>query len=148
MDDSPGQDRCMFFALIGALVVAAGTAYWVVSLRPAAARRPAAASSNPPPPHAKEGGRFRAVQIRPRLEACRAAQAIEGQRFLAKDAPPLPLPQCSAKKTCSCTFSKLPDRRTGGRRISTGGLHSTLFIAANRRVTRDRRRAAVRPGKH
>ena len=136
----------MFFALIGALALGAGAVYWHLY------RRPATAGSNPPPrakegARAKEGGRFGAVQIRPRLEACRAAQAIEGIRYLAKDAPALPLPKCSSKKTCSCVFSKLPDRRSGGRRM-TGGLHSTLFIAANRRVNPDRRRAPVKRGKH
>jgi hypothetical protein len=59
---------------------------------------------------------------------------------LAKDAPTLPLRECSAAR-CSCTFSKLPDRRTDGRRLEHGGLHVTLFIAANRRTKRDRRRA-------
>ena len=138
----------MLFALIGAVLLGAGAVYWHVY------RRPAAAGSSPPPPRpkegarAKEGGRFAAVQIRPRLEACRAAQAIEGVRFLAKDAPALPLPKCSEKKTCSCVFSKLPDRRTGGRRLAAGGLHSTLFISANRRTTPDRRRTPVRRGKH
>lgn len=137
----------MLFALIGALALGAGAVYWHLY------RRPAAAGSNPSAPRvkegtrAKEGGRFAAVQIRPRLEACRAAQAIEGVRFLAKDAPALPLPKCSEKKTCSCVFSKLPDRRTGGRRM-TGGLHSSLFISANRRTTPDRRRAPVRRGRH
>jgi hypothetical protein len=125
----------MLFALIGALVVSAGAAYWFVS------RRPAVPSSRPPPPRSKEGGRFGAVQIRPRLGACRAAQLLQGHRFLSKDAPPLPLRECSAAR-CACTFSKLPDRRIDGRRIEHGGLHTTLFIAANRRTKRDRRRAA------
>src|SRR5262245_27956165 len=134
----------MLFALIGALVLGAGAVYWHVY------RRPAAAGSNPPAPRvkegarAKEGGRFAAVQIRPRLEACRAAQAIEGVRYLAKDAPALPLPKCTEKKTCSCVFSKLRDRRTGGRRRATGGLRGTLLIAAKRRNAPDHRRRRVR----
>jgi hypothetical protein len=124
----------MLFALISALVVAAGAAYWRIARRP------------PPPKtnsalRAKEGGRFGGVQIRARLGACRAAQLLQGHRFLAKDAPNLPLRECSAAR-CSCTFSKLPDRRSDGRRVETGGLHTTLFIAANRRTKRDRRRAA------
>src|SRR5262245_951398 len=127
----------MLFALIGTLVVLAGAAYWHFS------RRPTAASSHPPPPRAKEGGRFGAVQIRPRLGACRAAQLLQGHRFLAKDAPSLPLRECSAAR-CSCKFSKMPDRRTEGRRLEHGGLHTTLFIAANRRTKHDRRRARQR----
>jgi hypothetical protein len=124
----------MLFALIGALVVVAGAAYWLI------ARRPQPPKSNPAP-RPKEGGRFGAVQIRARLGACRAAQLLEGQRFLSKNAPTLPLRECSAAR-CSCTFSKLPDRRSDGRRIESGGLHTTLFIAANRRTKRDRRRSA------
>jgi len=124
----------MLFALIGALVVVAGAAYWL------SARRPKPPKANPAP-RTKEGGRFGAVQIRARLGACRAAQLLQGHRFLAKDAPNLPLRECSAVR-CSCTFSKLPDRRSDGRRVETGGLHTTLFIAANRRTKRDRRRSA------
>ena len=124
----------MLVALIGALVVAAGGAYWLIARRP----KPPKPT---PAPRAKEGGRFGAVQIRARLGACRAAQLLEGQRFLSKDAPNLPLRECSAAR-CPCTFSKLPDRRSDGRRVETGGLHTTLFIAANRRTKRDRRRSA------
>ena len=131
----------MLLALIGTLVALAGAAYWLL------ARRPAIAGSQPPPRAkdggAKEGGRFGAVQIRPRLGACRAAQLLQGHRFLAKNAPPLPLRECSAAR-CSCTFSKLPDRRTDSRRLQHGGLHTTLFIAGNRRTKRDRRRARQR----
>jgi hypothetical protein len=122
--------------LIVALAVSAAAAYWLV------ARRKAARSTAPPPPlAAKAGGRFGAVQIRPRMGACRAAQLLQGHPFLAKDAPALPLRECNAGR-CSCTFSKLPDRRSDGRRLERGGLHVTLFIAANRRKKRDRRRAA------
>jgi hypothetical protein len=125
----------MLFALIGALAIVAGAAYWLMARPPNPPRK-----ANPAP-RTKEGGRFGAVQIRARLGACRAAQLLQGKRFLSKDAPSLPLRECSAAR-CSCTFSKLPDRRSDGRRIETGGLHTTLFIAANRRTKRDRRRPA------
>ena len=132
----------MLFALIGALVALAGGAYWHVS------RRPEAAGTNPPPrakaAQPKQGGRFGAVQIRAPLEACRAAQLLHGHRFLSKDAPKLPLPECSAER-CSCTFSKLPDRRTDSRRFDQDALHTTLFIAGNRRTKHDRRRTRQRP---
>jgi len=121
---------------IGALVVAsAGAAYWLVS------RRRTPQSDPPPARRAKLGGRFSAVQIRPRSGACRAAQLLQGHPFLAKDAPALPLRECKAER-CSCTFSKLPDRRSDGRRLEHGGLSATLFLAMNRRMKRDRRRAA------
>jgi hypothetical protein len=125
----------LFLVVVGALVVSAAATHWVV------ARRRAPLPNATPPPGAKAGGRFSAVRIRPRIGACRAAQLLQGHPFLAKDAPRLPLRECNSSR-CSCKFSKLPDRRNDGRRLEHGGLHTTLFIAANRRTKRDRRRAA------
>jgi hypothetical protein len=125
-----------------ALVVSAAAAYGLV------ARRKAPRSTAPPPPlGTKAGGRFSAVQIRPRMGACRAAQLLQGHPFLAKNAPALPLRECNAAR-CSCAFSKLPDRRSDGRRLGHHGLHTTLFVAANRRTKRDRRRAAQPARQH
>lgn len=124
----------MIFALIAALALAAGVTYWLMPR----SRAPRAAPVSRP---SKTGGRFGGVEIRTRSDACRAAHALEGQRFLAKDAPALPLPNCSAAK-CTCTFTKLPDRRTEGRRLDFGGLSASQFLATNRRTKRDRRRAA------
>jgi hypothetical protein len=128
-------------ALAAALVaVGAGAAYRLATRREAP--RP---SPNPsPPPRAKAGGRFGAVQIRPRGNACRAAHLLENHRFLAKNAPALPLRECTAAR-CACTFSKLPDRRSDARRLDHGGLSASLFLAASRRKKRDRRRAAPSP---
>ena len=84
----------MLFALIGALVLVAGAAYWLLA-------RPANLRKAKPAPRVKEGGRFGAVQIRARLGACRAAQLLQGKRFLSKDAPSLPLRECSAAR-CTC----------------------------------------------
>jgi hypothetical protein len=126
----------VLLASIGALLIAsAGAAYWLVS------RRRAPRPDAPPARRAKVGGRFSAVQIRPRSGACRAAQLLQGHPFLAKNAPALPLRECNAER-CSCTFSKLPDRRNDGRRLEHGGLSASLFLAMNRRTKRDRRRAA------
>jgi hypothetical protein len=140
----------LLLALIAALVtVGAGVAYRLATRRDAprpASPRPAAPRPVSPrpaasPPRGKAGGRFGAVQIRPRGNACRAAHMLENHRFLAKDAPALPLPECTAAR-CTCTFSKLPDRRTDGRRLDHGGLSASLFLATSRRKKRDRRRAA------
>src|SRR5262245_26988090 len=135
--------QSVLLASIGALAALAGsTAYWLASRRPAPASDSHAPRSNPQPaPRAKLGGRFSAVQIRPRSGACRAAQLLQGHPFLAKNAPALPLRECNAEH-CACTFSKLPDRRSDGRRLDHGGLSVSLFLAKNRRTKRDRRRAA------
>jgi hypothetical protein len=131
----------VLLASIGIAVVFAGAAYWLVSTRRARSSNPAAAPRPSLPARAKLGGRFSAVQIRPRTGACRAAQLLRGHPFLAKDAPALPLRECKAER-CACTFSKLPDRRRDGRRLEHGGLSASLFLAMNRRTKRDRRRAA------
>lgn len=146
----------VLLAAIGALATAsAGVAYWLVSRRetprsdPPNRRETArpdpprgdASRADAPAPRSKLGGRFSAVQIRARSGACRSAQLLQGQRFLAKDAPILPLPECKAPR-CSCTFSKMTDRRSDGRRLEHGGLSTSFFQAMNRRMKRDRRRAA------
>lgn len=115
-----------------ALLAVAAAAYWLTAGR-AAAPRPARRE-------APAGGRFGSVEIRTRGGACEAARALEGQRFLAKDAPALPLAACSAAQ-CSCGFAKLGDRRTGIRRLLQGGFSASLFAAANRRTKQRDRRA-------
>jgi len=127
----------MIFALIGALVVATGAAYWLVFRHRAGTQAPA-------PRQAKAkaaGGRFGAVEIRIRNSACQAARSLEGQRLLSKEAPALPLAACTAAQ-CSCKFTKWSDRRSEGRRLEHGGLSASLFLANNRRTRRDRRRSA------
>jgi hypothetical protein len=125
----------MILAFIALVLLATGAAYWL-GTRP---RTPPKERASPP---TKAGGRFSGVEIRTRRNACRAAHALEGQRFLAKDAPALPLTNCTSVQ-CSCVFSKLADRRTEGRRLDHGGLSASLLIERNRRAKRDRRRAAA-----
>jgi hypothetical protein len=129
----------MILLLLTAFILAAGAAYWLTARR--AAPRPPDRLSTPP---RKVGGRFSGVEIRTRGGACRAALALHGQRFLAKDAPSLPLPDCTHAQ-CACTFSKLPDRRTEGRRLDYGTLNASLFLTKNRRMKRDRRAPAAAP---
>jgi len=141
----------MVVAIIAALVLAASTVFWLKSRRSAApsGRQPASTKTLPVGRSAvsaapsKAGGRFAAVEIRTRAGACRTAQALEGSRFLAKDAPALPLPNCTSVQ-CTCLFSKLPDRRTEGRRLDYGGLSASQFLDKNRRTKRDRRAARAR----
>jgi hypothetical protein len=125
----------MLFVFVGSLILAAAGAYWLVRRR--------ARAKAPAPRGTKTGGRFGGVEIRIRSGACDAARRLEGQRFLAKDAPALPLPACAAAQ-CSCSFGKLSDRRTDGRRLEHGGLSAALFLTNNRRKKRDRRRTEPR----
>jgi hypothetical protein len=124
----------MIFAFIGVLAAAAG-AYWLVS------RRRAATTDRVPAKAKPAGGRFGAVEIRVRAGACQAARALEGRRYLSKEAPALPLPACTVAQ-CSCKFTKWSDRRAEHRRLEHGGLSASIFLANNRRMKRERRRAA------
>ena len=67
---------------------------------------------------------FHAVSILSPLHNCAAAREFEGKRFLAAEAPRLPLPGCTAA-TCTCRYAHHEDRRQGPRRSSdvTGRSH-------------------------
>jgi hypothetical protein len=123
-------DNPMIVILLGLLAITAVAVYWQ-KYRAIAAAPPTTAQRRP-------AGRFGAVEIRIRGNACDAVRALEGQSFLSKDAPSLPLAACTATQ-CSCRFAKLPDRRRDGRRVTHGGLSASLFESKDRRSKRDRR---------
>ena len=82
---------------------------------------------------------FRAVSIRTKSDACAVVKALEGQRFLGREAPMLPLPDCDSPN-CRCTYEHHDDRRVGPRRNSEIGLPSAgLPGDDDRRITRGRR---------
>jgi hypothetical protein len=85
---------------------------------------------------------FHAVSIRPGPFACKAARALEGQRFLSGTAPRIPLPGCDASD-CTCRFSHHADRRVGEDRRSLYRSSIGIDIAslgAEKRSDHDRRR--------
>ena len=63
---------------------------------------------------------FHAVSIKMSGQACKAAQAMSGRRFLSTAAPKLPLPECDVLD-CNCRFVHHKDRRTGKDRRSPFG---------------------------
>jgi hypothetical protein len=77
---------------------------------PEAPRRPAAAR----PPTL-----WRAVTIEAGPGRCAAAEAMLGKRFLAKEAPPLPLPGCNSQ-LCQCRYKHLEDRRSAATGVWKG----------------------------
>ena len=87
--------------------------------------------------------KFHAVSIKPGAYACRAANEIAGQRFLASEAPNIPLPACDAT-ACDCHFIHHEDRRSGKDRRSpftSGGLAAaTGTFMGERRKGGDRRK--------
>ena len=61
---------------------------------------------------------YHAVSVRIGESACLAAKTIEGKRFLAAEAPQLPLAECSSGEDCRCRFVHHEDRRAGRDRRS------------------------------
>lgn len=82
------------------------------------------------------------ASIGPRKGGCPEVLAIEHRRFLAWEAPDIPISGCSAK-ACHCRYVCYPDRRAeaGDRRSRFNGLG--LPNAYDRRETSDRRRVTL-----
>jgi len=95
-------------------------------------RKPARPARAPHPYHA--------VSIRLGKSACGAAKALAEQRFLAKDAPHLPLEKCDAH-SCTCAFAHYEDRRQEGRRAEDHERKSPPFEGHNARNGVPRRRS-------
>lgn len=79
---------------------------------------------------------YHAVSLKFDANACSAAKSIAGRRFLASEAPRVPLPDCDAAD-CRCRFVHHKDRRSGKDRRSpftSGGL-----AAASGKYERERR---------
>lgn len=58
---------------------------------------------------------YHAVEIHAAAQACPAVRSFRDKRFLSRDAPPIPLPSCSAPD-CDCVYVHYDDRRSGPRR--------------------------------
>lgn len=93
----------------------------------------------------KNTAAFHAVSLKYSSNACDAAKAMTGRRFLASAAPRLPLPDCDALE-CRCGFDHHADRRTGKeRRNPFSSVHyagGTGTFKAERRSKEDRRNHA------
>ena len=59
---------------------------------------------------------WKAVAIVAGDSACTAATQLRGKRFLSRNAPRLPLPECSKQDQCQCKYRHLADRRGSQRR--------------------------------
>ncbi|MDJ0905483.1 MAG: hypothetical protein QNI96_05645 [Woeseiaceae bacterium] len=100
------------FILVALLLV-----WLLVRRRNASAAKKAESAA---PRVSQESTRFHAVSIRFESNACKAARAMEGRRFLSNAAPRLPLPECDVLE-CNCRFVHHKDRRTGRDRRSPFG---------------------------
>lgn len=101
------------------------------------AKKPAPGAGRKP---SNTGGDYRAVSFAPSIECYAAAKNAAGKRYLLREAPRLPLADCSMPANCSCKFRKHADRRDGDRRLF-GTAESSRWFAGSERRKRGRRRS-------
>lgn len=78
--------------------------------------------------------RFHAVTIATGPRACAEARALRDQRFLSRDAPPLPLKDCACAN-CECHYEHYDDRRKGGRRARDLGVSIDGYTGEDQRAS-------------
>lgn len=88
-----------------------------------------------PPPNKNWLG----VKVVPGNGACEAALRLRERRFLTREAPRLPLPDCNRQNQCQCKYQHLPDRRGAARREE-----DSAFGGARKSVAVERRRPGER----
>lgn len=80
-----------------------------------------------------------------RESSCAAATMCRSARYLAGEAPRLPLPKCPHPEQCPCTYRHFDDRRAGPRRSAdVRGLQDSGKPTGNRRLDRGRRESDQR----
>jgi hypothetical protein len=88
---------------------------------------------------------WHAVSVVPGQLACPSARSAKGRRFLAAEAPQIPLPDCESTWRCKCTYRHHPDRRAGPRRAVELGSFNRFDGIDQRRLAG--RRAEDAPNK-
>jgi len=88
----------------------------------------------------KAPSKWHAVTVVLHPASCAAAALCRNTRYLANEAPRLPLPQCPHPEDCPCTFRHYEDRRAGPRRNDdVRGIHDSGKPISNRRASKGRR---------
>ena len=91
---------------------------------------------------AKGRSPWAAASIQTAKGGCERARELKQTRFLAAEAPRLPLPECPTPNECPCTYRKYPDRRAGARREEEDtGIRRPADPRKERRVKRGRRQS-------
>ena len=85
--------------------------------------------------------KFPAVTIFTGSNCCPAVSALKDRKILAKNAPPLPMPDCTIPDACRCRFRKYVDRRDDeqGRRFGYGQASGVWYAGGQRRKSPGRR---------
>jgi hypothetical protein len=94
---------------------------------------PVAADKAPRPVAKKMTQSFHAVSIQPGQRCCHEARALQGQRFLSREAPALPLRKCNCEN-CMCLYQHHDDRRAGPRRARDMGVAIDGWVDVDKRV--------------
>ena len=81
---------------------------------------------------------YHAVGIVPGLCACDAVRLLGKQRYLAREAPALPVKGCT-ERDCSCHYKHFDDRRGAPRRASDRIGPPGVWTGTERRRSRGRR---------
>ena len=82
---------------------------------------------------------YHAVTIATGPRACAAARALRDQRFLSREAPPLPLKNCDSGE-CTCRYEHYDDRRKTGRRARDLGVSIDGYDGSEKRIKAKRGR--------
>ena len=64
---------------------------------------------------------WKAVSVVAGNSAWEAAQRLRDQRFLSREAPRLPLPECTNQDKCQCKYQHFASRRAWLRRATDAG---------------------------
>jgi len=124
---------------VSGAVLLAFTVAWLIFR----ARQNKAATQADASPESKIQGEFHAVAMRYSENSCNAAKAMTGRRFLATEAPELPLKECDFDD-CRCTFDLFSDRRSKTDRRAPfayrGLTERTGTFEREKRIKTDRRK--------
>jgi hypothetical protein len=77
--------------------------------------------------------KYHAVSIEPGRNCCHSARMLQGTRFLSREAPALPLKNCSNDQ-CTCHYAHHDDRRTRPRRARDMGVAVDGWLEKDLRV--------------
>jgi hypothetical protein len=87
--------------------------------------------------------RWHAVSVVGRGNCCNAARDMIERRFLSREAPRLPLAECTEFADCHCSYQHHGDRRGQPRRRQEMGVWPEPFSGDERRCERGRRATDV-----
>jgi hypothetical protein len=104
-------------------------------------RKPLSVPEPVRPTTASRTNPYQAVGIVACSRACAAVTRVQRVRFLARQAPRLPLPDCDRSGSCACRFEKHADRRALVQRTPYNNSGVVSFGGAERRRLRGRRAA-------